>query len=73
MVADFKPSRTAFLNVQNLFDTTASVIAADLEFTPDEGWTPAVLDRKLDVLANVMYVVFEGEGPELLGLCEVEN
>ena len=31
--------KVAFWNLQNLFDTTASEIAADLEFTPDDGWT----------------------------------
>ena len=72
-MANARPIRTAFWNVQNLFDTTASAIAADLEFTPEEGWTPAVLEKKLDALAKVVNAMFDGEGPELLGLCEVEN
>lgn len=72
-MANVKPIRTAFWNVQNLFDTTASEIATDLEFTSEEGWTPAVLEKKLTALANVVNAMFGGEGPELLGLCEVEN
>ena len=73
LMANCEPIRTAFWNVQNLFDTTASEIAADLEFTPDKGWTDAVLGRKLDALASVVNAMFGGQGPELLGLCEVEN
>ena len=63
----------AFWNVQNLFDTTESEIAADLEFTQAEGWTRARLCEKLDALATVINAMFDGAGPELLGLCEVEN
>ena len=44
-MAKDEPIRTAFWNVQNLFDMIASEIVADMEFTPDGGWTPAVLDR----------------------------
>ena len=65
--------RAAFWNVQNLFDTTESDIAADFEFTPDEGWTRARLCEKLDALTIVVNDMFDGRGPELLGLCEVEN
>lgn len=65
--------RVAFWNVQNLFDTTESDIAADFEFTKDEGWTSARLDEKLNALATVINAMFDGAGPELLGLCEVEN
>ena len=65
--------RVAFWNVQNLFDTTESDIAADFEFTEDNGWTPARLSEKLEALATVVNDMFDGRGPELLGLCEVEN
>ena len=65
--------RVAFWNVQNLFDTAESDIAADFEFTEGEGWTPARLDEKLGALATVINAMFDGAGPELLGLCEVEN
>ena len=65
--------RTAFWNLQNLFDTTESDIAADLDYTPDEGWTNKRLKEKLDALAAVINDMFDGAGPELLGLCEVEN
>ena len=63
----------AFWNLQNLFDTTASDIAADLEFTPATGWTEAVLDAKFDRLVEVIAAMFDGQGPDLLGVCEIEN
>jgi hypothetical protein len=65
--------KVAFWNLQNLFDTTASEIASDLEFTPKQGWTPEVLERKLDNLAAVINLMHGGQGPDLLGICEIEN
>ena len=63
----------AFWNVQNLFDTTASDIAADLEFTPADGWTEEILAVKIKNLASVINLLHDGQGPDLLGLAEVEN
>jgi len=63
----------AFWNVQNLFDTTASTIATDLDFTPEEGWTEEVFNIKVDNIANIIKQMHGGAGPDLLGLCEVEN
>lgn len=65
--------KVAFWNVQNLFDITASPIAADLEFTPEEGWTQEVFDIKVANLARIIKQMHGGAGPDLLGLCEVEN
>lgn len=65
--------KTAFWNVGNLFDITASAIATDLEFTPDDGWTQAAFDAKVANLASVINLLHGGAGPDLLGLCEVEN
>jgi endonuclease/exonuclease/phosphatase family metal-dependent hydrolase len=65
--------KIAFWNVQNLFDTTASPIAADLEFTPEQGWTDEVFAIKVTNLANIIKQMHDGAGPDLLGLCEVEN
>lgn len=65
--------KVAFWNVQNLFDTTASPIAADLEFTPEQGWTSEVFDIKVANLATIIKQMHGGAGPDLLGLCEVEN
>jgi endonuclease/exonuclease/phosphatase family metal-dependent hydrolase len=65
--------KVAFWNLQNLFDTTASPIAADLEFTPADGWTEEALAAKLTNLAKIIKAMHGGAGPDLLGICEVEN
>src|SRR5262245_3221129 len=65
--------KVAFWNVENLFDTTASPIAADLEFTPAQGWTQAVFDLKVKNIAAIIKQMHSGQGPDLFGLCEVEN
>jgi hypothetical protein len=67
------PIAVAFWNLQNLFDTTASPIAADLEFTPADGWTDAVVDAKVAALVEVVATMFGGRGPDLFGICEIEN
>ncbi len=64
---------TAFWNLQNLFDTRPSDIAADLDFTAASGWNMAALDAKLDNLAAVIRTLNGGQGPDLLGLAEVET
>jgi hypothetical protein len=63
----------AFWNLQNLFDATASEIAADLEFTPAEGWTEEAVEKKLASLAEIIRLMFDGAGPDLLGVCEIET
>lgn len=65
--------KVAFWNVENLFDITASPIATDLEFTPEQGWTQEVFDLKVDNIAAIIKQMHGGDGPDLLGLCEVEN
>ena len=60
-------------NLQNLFDIDVSDIAADLEFTPEEGWDAEALDNKLTNLAEIIKLMHGGQGPDLLGICEVEN
>jgi hypothetical protein len=49
--------KVAFWNVENLFDTTASSIATDLEFTPAQGWTQAVFDLKVRNIAAIIWAV----------------
>jgi hypothetical protein len=60
-------------NLQNLFDITVSDIAADLEFTPENDWDAEALDNKLTNLAEIIKLMHGGQGPHLLGICEVEN
>lgn len=61
-----------FWNLQNLFDTNVTDIASDFEFTPQKGWTEEVLTIKLMNLAKVIKSIYNN-GPDILGLCEIEN
>ncbi|MEA1946270.1 MAG: hypothetical protein U9N83_03085 [Thermodesulfobacteriota bacterium] len=65
--------KIAFWNLQNLFDTKLSEIAADFEYTPNEGWDQDAFDAKIKNLAQIIDLLHNGKGPDLLGVCEVEN
>jgi hypothetical protein len=65
--------RVGWWNLQNLFDTTDDPISADLEFTAAEGWTPEVYAAKIANLAAAINELHGGQGPELLGVAEVEG
>lgn len=67
----------AWWNVENLFDIeddpnrkrkVAKAVGSDLK-----GWDQTKLDRKIAQLASVIKTMNNGEGPDLLGVCEVEN
>ena len=69
----------AWWNLENLFDEenapperrpekVARAVGRDLA-----GWTPALRDRKISQLASVIAQINGGAGPDLLGVCEVEN
>ena len=63
-------------NVENLFDLEDDPkVELDEEFTPDgpRRWTAERLERKLENLASVISKMNGGRGPDVLGLCEVEN
>jgi len=68
---------TAFWNVENLFDVVNSPRRSDkLQRTLGRelsGWTEARLGRKIAQLASVIRKMNDGSGPDLLGVCEVEN
>lgn len=66
-------------NLENLFDEKdaplsrrpedlARKIQADLK-----NWTPDVLNKKIEKLAWVISQMNDGNGPDILGVCEVEN
>ena len=63
----------SFWNLQNLFDTTLSEIAADFEYTPAEGWDEGAFNAKINNLAAIINLMNGGQGPDLLGVCEIEN
>ncbi len=67
----------AWWNVENLFDVYNSPdrpewlqkkLAGELT-----GWTKDVLARKVQNLGNIITMMNEGNGPDILGLCEIEN
>jgi predicted extracellular nuclease len=66
----------AWWNLENMFDERDAprteklqrAIGADLA-----NWTPALRDRKLDQLASIIRQLGGGSGPDLLGVCEIEN
>lgn len=63
-------------NVENLFDTEDDPsVELDEDFTPEspKKWTKERLDVKLDNLAKTISKMNDGHGPDVLGLCEVEN
>ena len=67
----------AFWNLENLFAPEgfadrepwiAQRLASDLN-----GWTPALFDTKLDQLVSIIRQINDAQGPDILGVCEVEN
>ena len=65
----------AFWNLQNLFDTIDDSNKDDESFLPDGEmeWTEDRLDKKMYNLSRVIRTMNNGVGPDLLGICEVEN
>ena len=68
---------TAFWNLENLFapanyaerpEWLARKMRGDLR-----GWSSALFHHKLKQLASIIEQMNEGRGPDLLGVCEVEN
>lgn len=67
----------AFWNLENLFDVENSAhrpeylqsqLAGELA-----GWSATVLNKKLTRLAEIIKLMNDGAGPDILGVCEVEN
>lgn len=67
----------AFWNLENLFAPEgfpdrepwiAQRMASELK-----GWTQALFDRKIQQLASIIRQMNAGQGPDILGVCEVEN
>lgn len=67
----------AFWNLENLFAPegfpTREPWIADAVRRDLTGWTQALFDRKVDQLASIVAQMKGGAGPDLLGVCEVEN
>lgn len=72
---DEKVLFVSFWNLENLFDTTDDPQKNDEEFIPEgaKQWTSDRLERKFYNLARVIRSMNNGNGPDILGVCEVEN
>jgi len=64
-----------FYNVENLFDTVDQNGVQDDEFTPQgsKRWNEEKYRKKLSDISRAISAVNEGDLPEIVGLCEVEN
>jgi hypothetical protein len=67
----------AWWNLENLFDEENSPRrSAKLKRVLGNsivGWTPELRDRKIDQLASIVAQMNGGLGPDLTGMCEIEN
>lgn len=77
IIAEGKDSTiyVAFYNLENLFDTEDDPNTDDSEFqieSPKE-WNQERLDRKMYNLARVIRSMNNNEGPDILGVCELEH
>ena len=64
-------------NVENLFDIVNSPRRTEkLERTLKnelKGWTQDILDLKINRLSKIISKINQSHGPDILGLCEIEN
>ena len=67
-------------NLENLLDEESAVALGrrtDKVFraikNDSAGWTPQLRDRKIEQLASVIAAMNRAQGPDLLGVCDVEN
>jgi len=71
------PFYIAFWNLENLFDIEGSPRRSDKirRALGDsiKNWTQDRLDRKVSQLASIIIQMNGGRGPDMLGVCEVEN
>ena len=67
----------AFWNLENLFDEENSPRRTEkLQRTLQNelrDWTAEVLNRKISQLASIIRQIKQGRGPDVIGVCEVEN
>ncbi|MBL8151832.1 MAG: endonuclease/exonuclease/phosphatase [Blastocatellia bacterium] len=66
----------AFWNVENLFDTETAERPGKIKQMIEKdivGWDTAMLAVKLKQLSKVISSMNSGKGPDILGLCEIEN
>lgn len=73
--AAYRNMTVAFYNVENLFDLENEPGKNDDEFTPEseKNWDKEKYQKKLTDISLVISGMNEGDLPEIVGLCEVEN
>lgn len=72
---EHRTATVAFYNLENLFDTQDDPAIIDEEFTPGSAlkWDEARYRQKLTNMASVIEQLGSFNGPDVLGLSEVEN
>lgn len=62
-------------NLENLFHTTDDAHKNDEEFTPGDtkDWNEERLNKKMYNLSRVIRLMNDSNGPDLMGVCEVEH
>lgn len=70
-----KDCKIMFYNVENLFDTVDDSTKNDNEFLPDgkKRWTKERYETKINYLYKTIVAAGEGQQPDIVGLCEIEN
>ena len=67
----------AFWNLENLFDRESSPDRPDYlqsQLAKElDGWTAVILNKKIKQLAKIIKQMQGGAGPDILGVCEIEN
>jgi frataxin-like iron-binding protein CyaY len=66
----------AWWNLENLFDHELAQRPPELKSmlkSELKGWTAEIRDRKIAQLASIIHLMFDNQGPALLGISEVEN
>ncbi len=68
----------AWWNLENLFDVKdmedrARKLQNNTEEKDLKGWTDAALQVKIENLSNIIKKMNDGKGPDLLGVCEIED
>jgi len=71
----YKKLYIAHYNVENLFDTIDDPKTDDQDFLPSGSyqWTHERYEQKIKQLGKVVRDMNQSKGPDILGLCEVEN
>ncbi len=67
----------AWWNVENLFEVEdypnrSEKLRRTLK-NELKGWTKEILDKKISQLSKIISKMNNGNGPDILGICEVEN